>query len=90
MSNNRGEPMYAIKAQSAHKKYGEKTVIDDITLTINKGGIHAILGPNGAGKTTRVHIFATLNMPDSGIVDYMGHDVKKAPEQVRKLTSLVG
>lgn len=82
--------MHAIKAQSIYKKYGEKIVIDDVTLTINNGGIHAILGPNGAGKTTLVHMFATLNVPDSGIVEVMGHDVKKAPEQVRKLTSLVG
>jgi ABC-2 type transport system ATP-binding protein len=48
------------------KKLGFTTVLDDISLDVNKGEIFGILGVNGAGKTTLMNIFATVTKPNSG------------------------
>ena len=39
-----------LKAQSLHKRYGQKTVIEDVSLSVDRGEIIGLLGPNGAGK----------------------------------------
>ena len=50
----------AIDVRGLRKSYGDKTVLDDVDLTVRAGTVTALLGPNGAGKTTAVHILATL------------------------------
>lgn len=52
--------------------FGEKRVLDRVTLTIQEGEIHALLGPNGAGKTTLIRILAGLLLPTEGAVDVLG------------------
>ena len=39
-----------LKAQSLHKRYGQKTVIEDVSLSVDRGEIIGLLGPNGAGN----------------------------------------
>ena len=45
-----------------YKKYGEKTVVDHISFSMEKPGVYALLGTNGAGKTTSIRM--TLGMLD--------------------------
>ncbi len=50
------------------KKYGKKTALDDITLSIPKGSIVGLLGPNGSGKTTLLKLATGLLQPTKGEV----------------------
>ncbi len=50
------------------KTYGNKEVIRDVSLNINRGEIVGLLGPNGAGKTTSFHIIVGLLKPDYGSI----------------------
>ncbi len=54
------------------KVYGEKTVVDRISLTLNKGEIVGLLGPNGAGKSTTIRMIMNIIAPDSGSVTILG------------------
>ncbi|MFF2390060.1 ABC transporter ATP-binding protein [Agromyces sp. NPDC058104] len=56
------------------KRYGGRTVLDGISLSVEEGEIFGILGPNGAGKTTLVEIIEGLRTADSGSVRVLGLD----------------
>jgi lipopolysaccharide export system ATP-binding protein len=57
-----------LKAQSLRKRYAQKTVIEDVSLTVNRGEIVGLLGPNGAGKTTCFYTIVGLIRADAGRV----------------------
>jgi lipopolysaccharide export system ATP-binding protein len=61
------------------KKYRNKRVITDISLSLYKGEVVALLGPNGAGKTTTFYGFAGLVIPEEGTVLLNGKDVTFLP-----------
>lgn len=61
------------------KKFGNKTVVDDLSMRIDSGEIFGFLGPNGAGKTTTVRMLTTLTNFDSGEVYVNGHCVLRDP-----------
>jgi len=50
------------------KSYGNKKILEDISLSINKGEIIGYLGPNGAGKTTTIRLMLGLIKQDMGII----------------------
>lgn len=54
------------------KKYGERTVLAEVSLTIRQGEIFGLLGPNGAGKTTLIRILNRLTAFDSGEITIQG------------------
>ena len=56
------------------KRYGHRTVVDDLSLRVAEGEIVGILGPNGAGKTTTVECAEGLRRPDGGSVRVFGID----------------
>ena len=70
--------MSVINVQNITKKYGEKTVLDNISFQIPAGETVAIVGPNGTGKTTLLEILMTIRKGDSGNVSILG---KNANEQ---------
>ena len=59
------------------------TAVDNVSLSISSGEIHALLGPNGAGKTTIVQMCATLLTPTSGTVRIDGVDAIAHPQRAR-------
>jgi ABC-2 type transport system ATP-binding protein len=61
-----------LEAREVSQRFGKKTVLRDVSLTIRAGEIHALLGPNGAGKTTLIRILAGLQHPTSGSVEIAG------------------
>ncbi len=65
------------------KKYDEKTVVDGISFSVNKGEIFGILGPNGAGKTTTLEMIETIRPIDSGRAVVNGMDVADDPQSVK-------
>src|SRR4051794_39860151 len=48
------------------KKYGERTVVDDVSFTLEPGTVTGFLGPNGAGKTTTMRMMTSLVAPTAG------------------------
>ncbi|MBD2126242.1 ABC transporter ATP-binding protein [Microcoleus sp. ZQ-A2] len=59
------------------KSYGERQVLQNLTLHIQPGEIYGLLGPNGAGKTTTINIICNLLSADSGIIQIHGKPVSK-------------
>ena len=57
-----------IQVKNLVKIYGNKKVVDDVSLNIEKGKITSFIGPNGAGKSTTMKIVSGLLLPDSGEV----------------------
>jgi ABC-2 type transport system ATP-binding protein len=63
-----------LDVRNVSHRYGEKLVLDDLSLSCQEGTVHALLGPNGAGKTTLIRILAGLLHPSSGSVEVAGLD----------------
>ena len=61
------------------KQYGEKTAVDDLTLTIRPGEIFGFIGPNGAGKTTTLKCCCGILQPDRGEVWVNGCSMRDDP-----------
>ena len=57
-----------IECKNLTKRYGGKTAIDNIDLTIESGHIIGLLGPNGSGKTTLIKMMNGLLTPTSGTI----------------------
>ncbi len=79
-----------IVAEGLRKRFGDKTALDGVDLTVAAGTVHGVLGPNGAGKTTAVRILTTLLKLDAGHAEVAGFDVTTRPDQVRAHIGLVG
>lgn len=79
-----------ILAEGVTKAYGPNCVVDDVTVTLPKGGITAIIGPNGAGKSTLLSMVSRLMSMDRGTIRVDGLDVTKTPSDVlaRRLSIL--
>ena len=65
------------------KRYGDKTAVDGISFSVEKGEIFGILGPNGAGKTTTLEMIETLREIDGGSASIDGVDVASNPYEIR-------
>jgi ABC-type glutathione transport system ATPase component len=63
-----------IEVTGLTKRYGGKSVVDDISFHVDQGEIFGILGPNGAGKTTAVECMEGLRRRDDGEVRILGLD----------------
>ncbi|MEU6852940.1 ABC transporter ATP-binding protein [Actinacidiphila alni] len=68
----RNEP--AVEVTGLVKRYGTKTAVDGLDLSVARGGLTAVLGPNGAGKTTTVEVCEGYRRPDGGAVRVLGLD----------------
>lgn len=67
------------------KKYGNKTVLRNLRLSIGQGEMVALLGPSGCGKSTSLRILAGLESADKGEVLIGGKDVSKTPTRRRNM-----
>tara|TARA_B100000575_G_scaffold248604_1_gene214592 strand:+ start:2446 stop:3192 length:747 start_codon:yes stop_codon:yes gene_type:complete len=65
------------------KTYGNKQVVRDVSISINRGQIVGLLGPNGAGKTTTFYIIVGLVKPDGGSIFLDKLDVSSLPIYLR-------
>ncbi|KGQ69765.1 iron ABC transporter ATP-binding protein [Chelonobacter oris] len=71
----------SLKIKHISKKYGEKVILNDISLTIPQGKITSFIGPNGAGKSTLLAIISRLLKADSGTVELNGREIGQIPNQ---------
>ena len=78
-----------IEVQHLVKRFGYKTVLNDLFFQVKRGEFVAILGPNGAGKTTFLRILASLSRPSLGKVQLSGLDLPDQAAEVRRRLGVV-
>lgn len=74
----------AIKTFNLTKKFGSKTVVDNLNIEISKGEIFGFLGPNGSGKTTTIKMLCGLISPTSGYAIVDNLNILNEGENIRK------
>ena len=68
-----------IETKNLVKIYGQRKVVDDVSLSVEQGTIVGLLGPNGAGKTTTFYMVVGIAKPDGGTVTLDGQDISQLP-----------
>lgn len=81
---NQPAPQYAIDVQKLNKRFGDKHVVNDVTLQVARGEIFGFLGPNGSGKTTSIRLMCGLLTPDSGTGTCLGYDIVRESSQIKR------
>ncbi len=76
--------MTAIEVEGLVKRYDDRTVVDDVSFTVEAGEVFGIVGPNGAGKTTIVEMIEGLRRPDAGRIRVHGLDPLADAAEVRQ------
>ena len=74
----------AVAIRELTRTFGEFTAVDHATADIVIGEVFGIIGPNGAGKSTLIKMLTTLLPPSSGTAFVAGHDIVRAPAEVRR------
>ncbi len=73
-----------IDVKGLTKKYGDRTVVDDFSIRVERGQIYGFLGPNGSGKTTTIRMLCGLLTPDAGEGQCLGFDIRKQAMQIKR------
>ena len=68
-----------IQASELVKQYGQRTVVNGISLHASCGEIVGLLGPNGAGKTTTFYMVVGLLRPNAGTITFRGEEITRMP-----------
>ncbi len=68
-----------LRTEHLFKKYGKRTVVNDVSINVRQGEIVGLLGPNGAGKTTTFYMTTGLVTPNSGKIFLNDEDITKYP-----------
>ncbi len=68
------------------KRFGGRTVVDHVSMTVAKGEIAGFLGPNGSGKTTTIRVICGLLHPDGGSGTVLGHDILAESRLIKRQT----
>jgi ABC-2 type transport system ATP-binding protein len=76
-----------VETQHLTKRYGERTAVDDLNLTLEEGEIFGLLGPNGAGKTTTILMLLGLTEPTSGTAAVAGLDPQRDALKIKRIVS---
>ena len=80
--------MYAIKTTNLTKKYKDKTAVNSLNLTVNKGELYALLGVNGAGKSTTIKMLSCLVPPTSGDALLLNNSIVSDSAKVKQIINV--
>lgn len=72
----------ALVISRAHKRFGNKLAVKEVSISVGSGKILALLGPNGAGKTTLINCVLGLYRLSSGTAQINGFDIEKQQDRV--------
>ena len=76
--------MNAIEVSGLVKRFGDKTVVDHVSMQVAEGEISGFLGPNGSGKTTTIRVMCGLLTPDEGEGRVLGHDIRTEGNAIKR------
>jgi branched-chain amino acid transport system ATP-binding protein len=71
--------MAILQAERLTKSFGALTAVNEVTLNVEKGTLHAIIGPNGAGKTTLFNLLTGTFLPTSGRIIFDQKEITGTP-----------
>jgi branched-chain amino acid transport system ATP-binding protein len=69
---------FIIQTQGLTKEFKGFTAVQDVSLRVRRGTVHALIGPNGAGKTTMFNLITKFLPPTRGKIFYQGRDITGA------------
>jgi len=72
-----------INKKPPKKNFGGLAAVDDVSLDVSVGDLHAVIGPNGAGKTTLINLLSGDLAPSSGRILFRGNDISALPTENR-------
>ncbi|HEX9045671.1 MAG TPA: ABC transporter ATP-binding protein [Verrucomicrobiae bacterium] len=75
---------FAIDVRGVTKKFGTRTVVNNIAMQVRHGEIYGFLGPNGSGKTTFLRMLCGLLRPDGGEGNCLGLDFRRESAEIKK------
>jgi ABC-2 type transport system ATP-binding protein len=73
-----------IDVQGITKRFGNRTVVNNIPMQVRRGEIYGFLGPNGSGKTTFLRMLCGLLRPDGGSGRCLGFDIRSESGEIKK------
>jgi ABC-2 type transport system ATP-binding protein len=74
----------AIDVQGLTKRFGQRTVVEGLSMQVPAGQVWGFLGPNGSGKTTTIRMLCGLLRPDGGSGTCLGLDIVRESEAIRR------
>ncbi|EON16431.1 ABC-type transporter, ATPase component [Cupriavidus sp. GA3-3] len=81
---NGGAAALAIDVRGLNKHFGDKHVVNDLSMQVARGEIFGFLGPNGSGKTTSIRMMCGLLTPDSGAGTCLGYDIRSESDEIKR------
>jgi ABC-2 type transport system ATP-binding protein len=78
-----------IELDGLTKRYGERTAVDGLTLTVRPGVVTGFLGPNGSGKTTTLRCLLGLARPTAGTATVLGVPYRELPRPMERVGALI-
>jgi ABC-2 type transport system ATP-binding protein len=76
-------PAVVIEAEGLGRRFGGRTVLQDVSLRVGGGEVFGVVGPDGAGKTTLLQMLAGILRPTFGSCFVLGEDVRKHADRVQ-------
>jgi ABC-2 type transport system ATP-binding protein len=78
-----------IESDGLTKRFGGRTVVDDVSFRCEPGTVTGFLGPNGAGKTTTLRMLCGFSVPDAGTATVLGGAYRELPNPGRRVGVLL-
>jgi ABC-2 type transport system ATP-binding protein len=75
---------FAIDVHDLNKHFGDKHVVNNVSMRVRRGEIFGFLGPNGSGKTTTIRMMCGLLKPDSGTGTCLGYDIRRESAEIKR------
>ncbi len=79
---------YIIELNNISKSFGDKVILNDVSIKVKKGEFVTILGPSGCGKTTLLRLLAGFGEADSGEIRINGSDYTHVPPHLRPVNTV--
>ena len=77
--NNENKEQMVLRTEELVKRYGKRTVVNNVSFNVKQGEIVGLLGPNGAGKTTSFYMTTGLVVPNGGRIFLNDLEITKYP-----------